>query len=68
MEIDLTKGQIAKLKDFFIEADNDHLNERKGVIQAQVYGKFMTVHYIKNECAMEMREVMKRHHLERFRK
>lgn len=68
MEIKLTRNQIGRLKDFLIEADNDCLNERKGVVQAQIYDGFMEVHYIKNECAMEMREIMKKYHPERFKK
>ena len=68
MEIKLTKSQIAELKDFLIEAGNDYLNERKGVVQAQVYDGFMVVHYIKNECAMEMREIIKHYYPERFDK
>ena len=68
MEIKLTESQIGKLKDFLIEADNDYLNERKGVVYAQIYDGFMEVHYIKNECAMEMREIIKKYHPERFDK
>lgn len=68
MEIKLTKSQISELKEFLVEVDNDYLNERKGVIQAQIYDGFMSVFYIKNECAMEMREIMKKYHPERFDK
>lgn len=68
MEINLTKKQRDKLSDFLSEATKDYDEGFKGVIQAQIYDGFMTVHYIKNECAIEMREVMKRHHPENFHK
>ncbi|MCK4328750.1 hypothetical protein KAX02_02800 [candidate division WOR-3 bacterium] len=68
MEIALTKNQIAELQEFLDEVELDYTSGAKGVIQAQVYGGFMSVFYIKNKCAMEMREVIKRHYPERFSK
>ena len=68
MEIKLTKSQIAELQEFLDEIELDYISGAKGVIQAQIYDGFMSVFYIKNECAMEMRAVMKRYHPERFDK
>jgi hypothetical protein len=67
MEIKLTKSQITKLREFLDEADLDYTSGAKGVVQAQVYDGFMVVYYIKNECAAEMREIMKRYYPERFK-
>jgi hypothetical protein len=66
MEIKLIESQIIELQEFLNEAKLDYTSGMKGVIQAQVYDGFMSVFYIKNECAMEMREIMKKYHPERF--
>ena len=68
MEIKLTESQITELQEFLDESELDYTSDAKGVVQAQIYDGFMVVHYIKNECAMEMREAMKRHYPERFKK
>ena len=68
MEIKLTESQIAKLQEFLDESELDYTSGAKGVVQAQIYDGFMEVHYIKNECAMEMRNVMKHHYPHRFKK
>ena len=68
MEIELTESQITELQEFLDEAELDYSSGTKGVIQAQIYDGFMTVFYIKNKCAMEMRAIMKKYHPERFDK
>ena len=68
MEIKLTESQIAELRKFLDESEDDYWKDAKGVVQAQIYDGFMEVHYIKNECAMEMRGIMKSHHPEWFSK
>lgn len=68
MEIKLTKSQIAELQEFLDEAELDYTSGAKGSLYAQVYDGFMVVHYIKNECGVEVKEIMKRHYPERFNK
>ena len=68
MEIKLTESQITELQEFLDESELDYTSGVKGVVQAQIYDGFMVVHYIKNECAMEMREIMKKHYPHRFSK
>ena len=68
MEIKLTESQIVELQGFLDESELDYTSGVKGVVQAQIYDGFMVVHYIKNECAVEMREIMKRYYPEKFKK
>ena len=68
MEIKLTESQIAELREFLNESEDDYWKDAKGVVQAQIYDGFMVVHYIKNECAAKMREIIKHHYPERFKK
>lgn len=68
MEIDLTKDQQVRLKDFMAEVLHDFRKGDKGVVHAQVYEKFMSVYYINPKCSAEMCEIIKHHYPHRFKK
>lgn len=68
MEIKLTESQIIELQEFLDEAKLDYASDTKGSIYAQIYDGFMVAHYIKNECGMEVREIMKKYYPEKFDK
>ena len=68
MEIELTEDQQNQVEQFIIEAQTDFRKGDKGVVHAQVYEKFMSVHYINPKCSGEMRAVMRRHYPKRFKK